>query len=319
MNYLSTGHDVVDQVGSVHFEGNVIPTNWFSTFKMENGKPDTIGIFLLSEIVYWYRPTVVRDEETGQILGVKKKFKSDLLQRSYQSFADQFGFSKQQVKESLDRLEKIGIVKRHFRTVEANSQKYNNVLFIELVAPLLFELTTLSLSKLGLSPFEKVDPPNLKKGSLPTSERGPSQSPEGDPPHFKRGTNTETTTEITTESVKGNSKPKFSPKKFLFDLGVSDQTATEFLELRARKKKSVTSTVIRLVVNQAKIANISLERALQIVTVRGWDSFKADWQWQDTYAELDQLENPTDQQADQEAKPIRFQPEPMQFGQGLGQ
>lgn len=177
MSIYSTGHVVVDQVGNTHFEGNIIPANWYQILKMSNGKPDVNAVILLSEIVYWYRPTIVRDEDSGQIVRVKKKFKADLLQRSYQSFSDQFGFSKQQVADALGRLEKFGVIKRHFRTIEANSQKYNNVLFIELVTPMLFEMTTLSISKEGGSPFQKVDPP-----------------------HFKRGTNTENTTEITTES-----------------------------------------------------------------------------------------------------------------------
>lgn len=175
MSFFSTGHEVVDQVGSVHLEGNVLPTNWFNTFRLENGKPDVNAVILLAEIVYWHRPTVVRDEDTGQVTSVRKKFRADLLQRSYQSFSDQFGFSKQQVKEAFDRLEQLGVIKRHFRTVEANSQKYNNVLFIELFTPVLFEMTTLSTSKGGGSTFSN-----------------------GEPPHFKKGTNTETTTEITT-------------------------------------------------------------------------------------------------------------------------
>lgn len=176
MNYFSTGHEVVDQVGSVHLEGNVLPTNWFNSFRLENGKPDVNAVILLSEIVYWHRPTVVRDEDSGQVISMKKKFKADLLQRSYQSFSDQYGFSKQQVKEALDRLEQFGVIKRHFRTIEANNQKYNNVLFIELITPVLFEVTTLSLSKWGGSTFSN-----------------------GEAPHFKRGTNTENTTEITTD------------------------------------------------------------------------------------------------------------------------
>jgi DNA-binding Lrp family transcriptional regulator len=175
MRLFSTGHEVVDQVGSVHLEGNILPTNWFNTLRLDNGKPDVNAIILLSEIVYWHRPTVVRDEDSGQIVRVKKKFKSDLLQRSYQSFSDQFGFSKQQVKEAFDRLESFGVIKRQFRTIEANNQKYNNVLFIELITPVLFEMTTLSLSKWGGSTFQN-----------------------GETPHFKRGTNTEITTDINT-------------------------------------------------------------------------------------------------------------------------
>lgn len=180
---LSTGNPAVDAIGTFNFEGNIIPANWFSVFKLTNDKPDVNAIIILSEIIYWHRPTIVRDESSGQVIGVKKKFKADLLQRSYQSFSDQFGFSKQQVRDALDRLEKFGVIKRHFRTIEANNQKYNNVLFIELITPILFKVTTLSLSKWGGSPSEKVDPP-----------------------HFKEETNTEITTENTTEKKKGVSE-----------------------------------------------------------------------------------------------------------------
>lgn len=190
MSLFSTGHDVVDQVGSIHLEGNVIPANWYQIFKMDNGKPDLNGIILLAEIVYWHRPAIVRDEDSGQIVSIKKKFKADLLQRSYQSFSDQFGFSKQQVREALDRLELFGVIKRHFRTIDANNQKYNNVLFIELITPVLFKVTTLSLSKWGGSPSENVDPP-----------------------HFKEETNTETTTENTTEKKKGGSEQHKAEKQ----------------------------------------------------------------------------------------------------------
>lgn len=187
---FSTGNPAVDEIGTFNFEGNIIPANWFSVFKLANEKPDVNAIIILSEIVYWHRPSIVRNEETGQITGIKKKFKADLLQRSYQSFSDQFGFSKQQVREALDRLEKFGVIKRHFRTVEANNQKYNNVLFIELITPVLFKVTTLSLSKWRGSPSEKVDPP-----------------------HFKEETNTETTTEITTEKKEGGSEQPKTEKQ----------------------------------------------------------------------------------------------------------
>ena len=192
MNHFSTGHDVVDQIGNTHFEGNIIPAHWYQIFKMSNGKPDLNAIILLSEVIYWHRPTVVRDEYTGQIVRVKKKFKADLLQRSYQSFSDQFGFSKLQVKEAFDRLEEFGVIKRHFRTIESNNQKYNNVLFLELVTPVLFEMTTLPISKEGGSPFQKVDPP-----------------------HFKQGTNTETTTEITTDINTQENSPENSVDEVL--------------------------------------------------------------------------------------------------------
>lgn len=123
----------------------------------------------------------------------------------------------------------------------------------------------------------------------------------------------------TKTSVSGTDATNFSAKKYLIDLGVSEQTAKDFIDLRTKKKKTITETVIKLILNQSQKAGITLERALQICTSRGWESFKADWAWQDTNAELDQLFSPAQstEQVAQESQPTRFQPERVQFGKGL--
>jgi len=76
-----SGHPVVDALGQMGFQGNIIPRSWYANIKKPSGKPDVVAITLLSEIVWWYRPKEVRDEET---LGSRwvKKFDADLLQLS---------------------------------------------------------------------------------------------------------------------------------------------------------------------------------------------------------------------------------------------
>ncbi|ENR4570911.1 DNA-binding protein [Acinetobacter baumannii] len=115
--------------------------------------------------------------------------------------------------------------------------------------------------------------------------------------------NTENTyreyTENTTDIICADSAPKtqkFKAKDFLLKNGVSEQTATEYLDLRNRKKKPVTQRALQLVFKQAQEAKLSNERVLQIIVVRGWESFKAAWNWQETNAELEQLENPVAEQ-----------------------
>lgn len=159
---FSTGNPTVDAIGTFNFEGNIIPVNWFSTFKLANGKPDVNAIIILSEIVYWHRPSVVRNEETGQVIGIKKKFKADLLQRSYASFSDQFGLTKIQVRDALDRLESFGVIKKHFRTITVNNTKLNNVLFIDLITPVLFKVTTLSSYNWGGYQVKNAEAPQLE-------------------------------------------------------------------------------------------------------------------------------------------------------------
>lgn len=118
-----------------------------------------------------------------------------------------------------------------------------------------------------------------------------------------RTSNTENTyreyTENTTDIICAESAPKtqkFKAKDFLLKNGVSEQTATEYLDLRNKKKKPVTQRALQLVFKQAQEAKLSNERVFQIIVVRGWESFKAAWNWQETNAELEQLENPVVEQ-----------------------
>ena len=83
----STGNAVVDEVGTMNFTGNIIPMVWFKTICYPNGAPHNNAIHILADIVYWYRPKEERDEESGQLIGMKKKFKDDYLQRSYAQMA----------------------------------------------------------------------------------------------------------------------------------------------------------------------------------------------------------------------------------------
>lgn len=137
----STGNPIVDEVGTMNFTGNVIPMVWFKTIRYLNGAPHNNAIHILADIVYWYRPKEERDEESGQLIGMKKKFRDDYLQRSYDQMAETFGLSKKQATEAVKALEKMGIIKRVFKTIQVRGQILSNVLFIELVPKRLYEVT----------------------------------------------------------------------------------------------------------------------------------------------------------------------------------
>lgn len=184
---FTTGNATVDTVGKMHFEGNTIPHTWYENIRLDSGKPDLIAIIILAEIVYWHRPTFVRDELTGELLGVKKRFNADLLQRSYESFEKQFGITKRQAKDAIVRLEKLGIIKRHFRTINPHGTPLSNVLFIEL-----------SAGHLGGVTFkrQRVSHSNVTGYDIQTSE---VSHPNVTPMTSQRQTYTEITTEITTD------------------------------------------------------------------------------------------------------------------------
>ena len=127
----STGNEIVDENAKLNISGNIIPQVWYRTIIRESGKPNLTAIIILADIVYWYKPTEIRDEGTGQVIGVRKKFKSDLLQRSYQQISEQFGISKKEATNAVVFLEKLGVVKRVFRTISMNGIVVNNVLRTE--------------------------------------------------------------------------------------------------------------------------------------------------------------------------------------------
>ena len=190
----TTGNNIVDQVGKMNISGNVIPMVWFQTIQYPNGTPHNNAIHILADIVYWYRPKEERDEESGQLIGMRKKFKEDLLQRSYKQMAENYGLSKKQVTEAIKALEEMGLVKRHFRNIKIKGQNVNNILFLELSPKRLYEVTY--PEKGTDSPMS----PAMNIGVSPEGERGVPESREGS--HHKEtgislqvGTNTKNTNE----------------------------------------------------------------------------------------------------------------------------
>lgn len=186
----STGNAVVDEIGTMNFTGNIIPMVWFKTICYPNGAPRNNAIHILADIVYWYRPKEERDEESGQLIGMKKKFKDDYLQRSCVQMAETFGLSKRQVTETVKALEEMGIIKRIFKTISVRGQTLNNVLFIKLIPKRLYEVTfPEEIEKKALSPPE---------GSALSIESERGGIPEGQGKHL----------EVTGHSLQGETNTK---------------------------------------------------------------------------------------------------------------
>ena len=146
---------VID-IGNINYKGNIIPHLWRSHITFANGKPDLLGMDILSEIVYWYRPTIVRNESAQGTISYKKKFKSDLLQKSYAELAEYSGCSKRQVTDAIIRLEKKGLITRVFRSIETlKGVVSHNILFIEIHPEALKNITN------GTPPTFECDTPHV--------------------------------------------------------------------------------------------------------------------------------------------------------------
>lgn len=140
----------VEEIGQMNFSGNVIPHFWFQNIRYDSGKPNLNAIVILSEIIYWYRPTEVIDEVSGKITGYQKKFKSDLLQKTYSSLADKFGLSKRQVTEACHFLRDMGLIDLIFRTQKIGEYVVSNILFIKILPDKIRQITFQPPQDLGI-------------------------------------------------------------------------------------------------------------------------------------------------------------------------
>ena len=138
---MKTENDIVNKVGKMRFSGNVIPEVWYKTIVSSNGRVNLLAINILADIVYWYRPMEIRDEMTGDVTWKKKFADDDYLQRNYSKICEKYNVSTKQAREALIVLEKLGVVKRHFRTIETEMGKCPNVMYIELIPETLYKLT----------------------------------------------------------------------------------------------------------------------------------------------------------------------------------
>ena len=153
----------VAEMAQIPLTGNIVPTRWFKTIIFDNGKPDLSSILILADLCYWHRPTEIRDERSGAIIGYKKKFSEDLLRKSYSDLQTQFGLSDRQLRDCFSRLEKRGVIRRVFRTLDSSNGRQGNVMYIELFPSVVKELThgksSKPLSKTISDPINMDSPP----------------------------------------------------------------------------------------------------------------------------------------------------------------
>lgn len=172
MKYLTSGNPTVDAMAEIHITGNITPSIWYKTILRENGKPYRLAIDILADIVYWYRPMEMRDERTGGIIGWKKKFKADLLQKSYRQYAEFFGESIRSVEAAMKYLQSLGVITRVPRNIQTEDGSINyNVTFLKLNVEVLYNLTYPSEDQVqnfvgGTAKFCTTNTENTTKNSI---------------------------------------------------------------------------------------------------------------------------------------------------------
>jgi len=114
------------EIEKLDLSGNVIPKSWYKELRTGKGdkeRPYYEAINVLSEVVYWYRPS-----KDG-----KKKYAGDVLQLSYNQIADRFFMVKNTAKSACDFLEEEGLIFRELRNIVSNGHHLSNVMYIYLI------------------------------------------------------------------------------------------------------------------------------------------------------------------------------------------
>ncbi|MDD6194897.1 MAG: hypothetical protein PUB19_08370 [Lachnospiraceae bacterium] len=215
---VKTGNYIVDEVATLNLSGNVIPESWYHTIVNDKGKVNCLAIHILADIVYWYRPKENSDEITLSVSFTKKFHDDNYLQRSYDQLAEKFNISKKQARDAIVFLEGLGVIARHFRTIQSVNGPLANVLFIELVPEVLKALTYPTTDN-GI--YRNVDTSLPKYDGVSTNSDTPlSQNEE-----TYTETTTKTTANITTTALEADKQTVVVDdiKKVFGDCGLSER------------------------------------------------------------------------------------------------
>jgi len=230
-------NNTVKEMQEFNLTGNVVPISWFHFIKYDNGKPRTKAIMLLADILYWYRPTNVRDEHTGQFLRVEQKFKADMLQKQYGQYAELFGYSKNQVKSAIDYLVEEGYLHREFRNIKVMGRSVNNVMYLEPKVDKIKEIT-----------FDKVE-------NIPS----PNRNKEGGV--IDVGTNTKTTTQTSTKNNNGHHQSaKVQP--IIYAKTIADDECYSAIKYYNHRYYMINDKFLALKVNQWQQVKDKFEKVM---------------------------------------------------------
>lgn len=218
---LTSGNATVDAFHHLGFDGNIVPRSWYQhpDLKLPSGKPNLVAITLLSDIIYWYRPTIVCNEVTGKVISMNRKFSYHRMFKDYRQWADQFGLTKRQVQDAISFLVSKGLIVREIALTFRFDSGYmgNNVTFFEPIEAAIRELNeiraiTLESDPYGLpleaediSPSDELFSADQKQGvtlkrDSPLDETEAPQLSNVSPLPLKRDSYTKTTEETTLET-----------------------------------------------------------------------------------------------------------------------
>ncbi len=236
--YSGSGSPTVDAIGNMRISGNMIPDRWYETMKRENGKPYFLAMQILSEIVYCYKPAPLKDDR-GNVIGYRKKFDGDLLQRSYAEFQEKYTAGRETIRKALCFLEKLGVIRRELRTLKKGKleKKIPNVMYIDLIPEGISRITCTD-NQVG----DAVSP-LAKKETIPSKNGTPSPTKIGEGIPQNVETNTKNTTEMTNKEEDHPIYPVISQKEII--VKEFSEKMDEIKALREIVSENIGYTIVR--------------------------------------------------------------------------
>lgn len=230
---LSTGNAVVDRIGQMHFEGNIIDHRWLGAIELrfKNGKLNMAAVLVLADVIYWHRPTIIRDERTNQVIEVRKKFSGAEFYKDYQLWADSLGLTKRQVQDAIAFLVDAGLVHREARSITLGSGLMsNNLPLITPIAEAIAEMTY------GLKSSTRTVPPVVTR---------PSENSQAKPKKASRksGRQRETPHVETGDPSRHNVKP-LTPQRETSTENTAETSAEIKQTTTARARADVVAAVV---------------------------------------------------------------------------
>jgi hypothetical protein len=216
---------VVLEIGKIHFEGNIIPHQWYHFIKTEKSeKTDLVAIVILAEIIYWYRPIEQVDEKTGKSLLPRQKFSGTQFQCRHRYFTEKFGLTKMQVRHALDNLVRLGLIKKTIvnRIVLKSGEILTNVMFVE---PIPAEIAKITVAIAG-APSATGNTPSVTSNTPSVTSNTPSAT--GNTPSVTSNTPSATSgTTYTETSTNTSTKTDDRPRKNKNNTNVVSQSSVD--------------------------------------------------------------------------------------------
>ncbi|ODN40939.1 hypothetical protein [Piscirickettsia litoralis] len=126
------------------FEGNLMPHIWYKNLRTSAGMADIVAITILADIVYWYRPRAIQEDDGTVTYHKRFKGLSKWFRPGY--FSTKFGLTSRQVDDALRRLKKQGIIKYKKENVATDDgSTYFGAMRVEPIIDKVLEISSFEL------------------------------------------------------------------------------------------------------------------------------------------------------------------------------